>query len=134
MDEKLRILEMIENGKLTAKEGLDLMNALEADKNPIAKKETPSSGVSKKFLKIRVESDLDDKKTVNVNVPLRVAKLASKFMNMVPKSARDEMADNGINLEDLNLDEIINALEEDMDAMKLVDVKGEGVNVDIYIE
>ena len=90
--------------------------------------------MSKKYLKIRVDSDRDEMKTVNVNIPLRVAKLATKFMNLVPKAARDEMAENGINIEDLNLDEIIDALEEDMEAMKLVDVKGDGVNVDIYIE
>lgn len=133
MDEKLKILEMIESGKITAKEGMDLINAIEADKNLVVKKET-ASGVSKKYLKIKVDSDKDDMKTVNVNIPLRVAKLASKFMNLVPKAARDEMAESGINIEDLNLDEIIDALEEDMDAMKLVDVKGDGVSVDIYIE
>ena len=116
MDEKLKILEMIENGKITAKEGMDLISALEGDKSLAVKKETVSPGMSKKYLKIRV------------------AKLATKFMNLVPKAARDEMAENGINIEDLNLDEIIDALEEDMEAMKLVDVKGDGVNVDIYIE
>ncbi|HBN84504.1 MAG TPA: hypothetical protein DDZ89_11730 [Clostridiales bacterium] len=134
MDEKLKILEMIENGKITAKEGMDLISALEGDKSLAVKKETVSPGMSKKYLKIRVDSDRDEMKTVNVNIPLRVAKLATKFMNLVPKAARDEMAENGINIEDLNLDEIIDALEEDMEAMKLVDVKGDGVNVDIYIE
>lgn len=133
MDEKLKILEMIENGKITAKEGMDLLSALEGDKTQPTKNTLPT-GLSKKFLKIKVKSDNDDVKSVDVNIPLRVARLASQFVNLVPKAARDEMADKGIHIEDLKLDEIIDALEEDMESMKLVDVKGDDVNVDIYIE
>ena len=44
------------------------------------------------------------------------------------------MEEQGIRLEDLKLDEIIDTLEEDAEPLQLVDVKGDGVNVDISIE
>ena len=77
---------------------------------------------------------MEDVKNVNINIPLKLARLASKFVNLVPKTARDEMEEQGIRLEDLKLDEIIDTLEEDAEPLQLVDVKGDGVNVDISIE
>ncbi len=139
MDEKLKILEMIESGKVTAKEGMELLSAMDNDKKTDTVKNEVSAKLSdgklgKRYLKIKVDSDSDDFKRVDVNIPLRVARLASKFVNLVPKAAREEMAKEGIDIENLNLDEIIDALEEDLDSMKLVDVKGDKFNVDIYIE
>ena len=135
MDEKLKILEMIESGKISAKEGLDLLKALEGETHTEVKKiQGPSSGSTKKYLRIRVRSEVEDVKNVNINIPLKLARLASKFVNLVPKTARDEMEEQGIRLEDLKLDEIIDTLEEDAEPLQLVAVKGDGVNVDISIE
>ena len=41
MDEKLKILEMIESGKISAKEGLDLLKALEGETHTEVKDPAP---------------------------------------------------------------------------------------------
>lgn len=118
-DEKLKILEMIQQGKITAAEGLELLKALEETDT---KAETPVN-YSKRFLRVRVDGEKTLK--VNVNIPMNliksVTKLANVAMAFIPAEAKGEMEKKGIDLEQL-LTELIKELEQGTSDGKLVDV------------
>ncbi len=88
MSEKQRILDMIEQGKISAAEGLELLNALET-----ADEVVPSSESRKyKTLKILVNIEEDDV-DVNVNIPLQLVRVlgtaAVNFRNIFLKTPRN---------------------------------------------
>jgi DUF4097 and DUF4098 domain-containing protein YvlB len=122
MNDKLRILEMIENKTITAAEGAELLKAL--DKNEEKAVIRPKNDAFKMF-KIKVLSADGDK--VNVQIPVEFAKIALK-------SGKGFMKVDQI--EDLNLDfdQIIEMIERGVDG-KLVDIESaDGDFVEIVIE
>lgn len=151
MSEVKRILDMIAAGTITSEEGMELINAIKdvdrkdeaeavATATPVAKAAT---GVKKSysFLKVRVETDEDDTK-VNVNVPLKLVKslggLTKNIGNYIPEDARETMSEHGVNIDQLDLDEIISALEDGSMEGSLVDIDteedGKKTKVKIYVE
>jgi len=115
-EEKMRVLQMIEEGKVSAAEGAKLLEAIE---------EPAQEGGRRKFLKIRVfEGDLEKPK-VKVNIPLGLIKLATHF---VPKSTREKMKEK-----EIDLDQIAQLIESGAEG-KLVDVEEEGERVEIFLE
>lgn len=137
-DEKLRILEMIQAGKVTAAEGMELLNAIfESD----ATEQTLSSpNLSSRFLKVRVDN-VNSK--VNVNVPLNLLKAASKFISMgmgfIPEEARLEMEKKGIDLTKFDFEELVSLIDDGLIDGKLVDIdtydEKEGTTkVEVYVE
>jgi len=71
-EEKLRILKMLEEGKIDADRAVKLMDALDrADSRPSERE------LKKKWIHIQVEKD--GKNTVNVRVPLALLKFGFKF-------------------------------------------------------
>jgi len=69
MSEQQKILEMIENGQITAVEGMELLEALKITKESVPEETTEFLSYKPKqnykFLKIKVTSDNN---SVNVNV------------------------------------------------------------------
>lgn len=135
-NEKIKVLEMIQAGKLTAAEGLDLLKAL--DDSEFKPAEAPAGS---RFLRIRVAAGQQSK--VNVNIPLSLLKVATKFvgigMNFIPEEARREMAKKGIDLADLDFDELLKLIEQGLVDGKLVDVDTEDeysgrTKVEVYVE
>lgn len=130
--EKMKILEMIQEGKLTAAEGLELLKAIEEGNTPkeatqstenwVAKKEKNLSG--ERFLRVRVVGDKTLK--VNVNVPLSLIQSASKLivyaMSFVPADKRAELEQKGLDLQALDVEGLVRILEETLDG-KIVDVE-----------
>jgi hypothetical protein len=71
-EEKLRILKMLEEGKIDADKAVQLMDALDrADSRPTDRE------LKKKWIHIQVEKD--GRNTVNVKVPLALLKFGFKF-------------------------------------------------------
>jgi hypothetical protein len=71
-EEKLRILKMLEEGKIDAEKAVQLMDALDrADTRPSDRE------LKKKWIHIQVEKD--GRNTVNVKVPLALLKFGFKF-------------------------------------------------------
>ena len=145
MNEQLRILEMIEKGQITATEGLELLEALTANKEAeIPAVMVPSVKRGYKYLKIKVTSD-NHTVNVNVNVPLRllttIGEIADKMTVMVPADARKEMAAKGVDITSMDfahiIEEIINGT---LDDPNIVDVEAWDethkamVKVNIYVE
>lgn len=136
-DERMKILEMIQGGKITAPEGLELLRALDdADLKPVG---MAGSG---RFLRIRVSSGQKNTK-VNVNIPLSLLKVVTKFadigLKFIPADARQEMQKKGIDLSDVNFDELVQLIDQGLVDGKLVDIDTEDeysgrTKVEVYVE
>jgi len=130
--EKMKILEMIHEGKLTAVEGLDLLKAIEEGTSPKEVAQIAENGLKKKeklsvgerFLRVRVVGEKTLK--VNVNVPLSLIRSASKVvvyaMSFVPADKRAELEQKGLDLQALDVEGLARILEETLDG-KIVDVE-----------
>lgn len=147
MSEQQKILEMIEKGQITAAEGMELLEALNMNKEAetTQKAETVTTGRRNyKFFKIKVTSD-DNSVNVNVNIPIRllttISEIADKMTTMVPSDARREMKAKGIDISSIDfakiIEEIINGT---LDDPNIVDVEtwDEGhkamVKVRVYVD
>ena len=116
-EDRIKILEMLAAGKITAAEANDLLESVKS-------KDEVKSSSKGRFLKIRVSEK--GKEKVNVNVPLSLAKLVLKF---IPEGARQGMVGKGIDLENL-----VASLTDDLPQGKLVSVEEDDENVEIYVE
>ncbi|EHQ89729.1 SHOCT-like domain-containing protein [Desulfosporosinus youngiae] len=130
--EKMKILEMIQEGKLTAAEGMDLLKAIEEGSLPKEPISIPADGLTKKeippngerFLRVRVIGEKSLK--VNVNVPLSLIRSASKLvvyaMSFVPADKRAELEQKGLDLQALDVEGLARILEDNLDG-KIVDIE-----------
>lgn len=120
--EKMQILEMVEEGKISVEEGTELLSALEG------KQETIKPKKDVKWLKIRVYT-MDDKPKVNVNVPISLVEVGLKLA----KKYDPKLKDSG--LENIDIDEILSAVKNGAEG-KIVDVIDEEsqTKVKIYVE
>jgi hypothetical protein len=135
--EKAKILEMIQEGKITAAEGLELLKALdEADLAPAR----PAGRGPERFLRLRVDGD---RAKVNVNIPLSLIKITSKFMGFglkfIPEEAQREMDQRGIDLSQIDFEELVDLIEQGLVDGKLLDVDvddpQEGkTKVEVYVD
>lgn len=132
--EKLRVLELIQEGKVNAEQGLELIQAMES-----GAKETPS-GSSDRVFRVKVDGD---KTKVNVNIPMRLVRVASKFvglgMNFIPPEARSEMDKRGIDLSEIDFKELVDLIDQGLVDGKLVDIEVDDPNeghmtVAVYVE
>ncbi|MCL6613632.1 MAG: hypothetical protein K6U03_03250 [Firmicutes bacterium] len=137
-EEKLRILQMIQEGKISAAEGLELLEALE---EPQAETGEPAPAGKARFFRVRVYGEKVPK--VNVNIPLSLIKAASKFANFgmafIPEEARREMERKGIDLSQIDLAELVSQIEQGLCDGKIVDVDiddpEEGkMRVEVYVD
>lgn len=142
MSEKQRILDMIEQGKITASEGMDLLAALDVTQ-PIEIVNNDSTSKHYKTLKVRVEVEEDDV-DVNINVPLQLVKLlgsaAKDFSKFIPEDAQEQMNSHGVDVASIDFEGIISAIENGtLDDATIVDInvndKESGkVKVKVYVE
>lgn len=123
-EERLQILKMIEEGKITAAEGLELINALDVTDLPLKKE---SAGVAK-WLRIRVRSE-DDKTKVNVNLPLALVDIALKMGTKYAPQLQEA------GLEEIDMATISEAIKNGAEG-KIIDVYDEKdkTTVEVYIE
>lgn len=140
-EEKLKILQMIQEGKINAAEGLELLKALEESEPGLNSPSPTPSRLANRFLRIRVQSAGTVK--VNVNLPLSLVRVASKFavfgMNYIPETARREMEQKGVDLSKIDFEELLRLIEDGLADGKLADVETndpvEGpVKVEIYVD
>jgi hypothetical protein len=136
-DEKIRVLEMIQNGKITAAEGLELLKALDA--SFIQQEDAANTG--SRFLRIRITGGQNKK--VNVNIPLSLLKAATKFasvgMKLIPEEARQEMQKKGVDLSNIDFDELVELIDQGLANGKLVDIdtddpKEGHTKIEIYVD
>ena len=148
MSEQQKILEMIEKGQITAAEGMELLDALnatkEAETSTVIEANTTSVKRKYKFLRIKVSSD-NKTVNVNVNVPIRLlttfGEIADKMIVMVPADARREMEAKGIDITSMDFAKIIEEiLNGTLDDPTIVDVEAwdethnSMVKVKVYVD
>jgi hypothetical protein len=119
-EERARILQMISEGKITAEEGVKLLNAL---RNSSASPSPPRPGTGRWF-RVRVTDIATGRTKINVNLPLSLVKAGVKM------GARFSPE-----VEDLDWEEIVTAIHEGASG-KIVDVEDEqgGEKVEVFVE
>ena len=144
MSEQLKILEMIENGQITASEGMELLDALKLSGDTVSQSLSSSASPKYKFLKIKVTSD-NKTVNVNVNIPIRllttIGEIASKVTAYIPADARSQMEAKGVDISSIDFAKIIEALlDGTLDDPNIVDVEAwdeehkATIKVRIYVE
>ena len=114
-DSRMKILEMLSEGKITADEASSLLEKVSASENaPAESVEKIEPGhTSPRYLRVVVDSADGDK--VNIKVPMSLIKTGIKLSALMPTDAADAIKDQGIDLamlKDLPADELIQALRE----------------------
>lgn len=112
---RMKILEMLAEGKITADEASALLEKVNVSEKPepkAAEKSEPGKGIPK-YLRVVVDSADGDK--VNVKVPMSLIRTGIKLSALMPSDAADAIKEQGIDLSmlrDLPTDELIEALRE----------------------
>lgn len=130
MNERMKILEMLKDGKITAEQADRLISKLEQlDSGPdeddpveeprgyrasaIALATKPKKTKGKRFLGIHINTH--DGKNINVRLPLGIVKAGVKMTALLPESATEALREKGISLDELvklHGDDLTQALEE----------------------
>lgn len=122
--DRMKILEMIQNKTITAKEGADLLRALDVDKSDLVKPATDKKSAFKMF-KIKILSGDGDK--VNVQIPIEFAKVALR-------NGKGFMKMDQIQGMDLDVDMILDMIDKGAIG-RIVDIESaDGDTVEIVIE
>ncbi len=122
--ERLRILKMLEEGKISADEAARLLDALQAQAASDEKGPSPTASSGPRWLRIRIADG--DGSRVNVDVPVKLLNLPFKLLGsrLTGRAEQDEA--------------LWAALREAVakgDVGKIVDIKdNDGSVVEIYLE
>ncbi|HLB63872.1 MAG TPA: hypothetical protein VJJ46_03460 [Anaerolineales bacterium] len=119
-EERMKILKMVQERKITAEEGAKLLGALGKAGERQA---TPSEGESR-WLRVRITDLNSGKASVNVNLPLGLVNVGLKMgARFIP------------NMEGIQVEELAEALRQGLTG-KIIDVvdEEEGQRVEVYVE
>ncbi len=121
MDEnKLKILKMLEEGKINAEEAYKLLNATDED------------NLKGKRLVVKLKSPSEN---VNFSIPLGAVKgmikLTGKFVNLIPDSAKAKLGEKGMDSE--RLAELINSIGDVFSGAPQVLIQGKEGEAEFYI-
>ncbi|KMZ52615.1 SHOCT-like domain-containing protein [Dorea sp. D27] len=124
MDEKLRILKMVEDGTITAEEAAELMNAMGVEET----KQTPARmNYDKKMFRIIVDGSGDK---VNIQFPVGAIKKILKVTGRLPIPEKDLQ---GVNLEEM-MDAISECLDSEIEGDFISVEASDGTRVRIYVD
>jgi hypothetical protein len=121
-EERLQILQMVQEGKISAEEGAKLLAALDGSKK--AEAAATTAATQGKYLRVRVTDMRSGKTKVNVNLPLALVNVGLK---MGAKFAPE--------LGSVDMNEIMDAIRGGTQG-KIVDVEDseDGEKVEVYID
>ena len=120
-EERMRILQMIQEGKVTPEEGANLLAALNSGARPGT---TSASAPEPRMLRVRITDLRSGKTKVNVNIPMGLVNVGLKL------GARFVPTSSGV-----DYDEIMTAIKSGASG-KVADIEdGEsGEHVEIWVE
>jgi hypothetical protein len=131
-EDKVKILRMLEEGKIKAEEAARLLEALNGPER---------SAERAKWLRIRVYDKDEDEPKVKVNLPFSLLKLFTKigkFKDKIPSKVQERLREKGIELDEEGLENLDKLIEEAGAEGKvtIADVVDEedGQKVEIYLE
>ena len=122
-DERLKILQMLEEGKITAEEAATLLRALEGRRS--RRPGTSGAGGEKRFLRIEVTDLKSGDRKVNVTVPIGLVRAG---LRIAERFAPDDFGD-------LDIQEIVDLIAEGAEGkiVEVVDAEDDE-RVEIYVE
>ncbi len=124
-EERMRVLKMIEEGKISAKEGARLLGALgKSDEQARRKRATAGSGGEGggRWLRLRVSDTRSGKTRVNLTIPIGLVNMGLAVgARFVPDVA------------ELDIEEIRDALRSGLNG-KILEVRDEEELVEIFVE
>ena len=120
-EERMKILKMIDEGKITAEEGAKLLSTLTECRKSVAKPSLRTSASGARWLKIRVTDMVTGKSKATVNLPLS---MVDAGLNIASKYAPD-----------IAFEELVEAINAGAEG-KIIDVQDEvdDEHVEIFIE
>jgi hypothetical protein len=123
-EERMKILKMIQEGKITAEEGAKLLAALRESRSKTVRPGGGSLGADKGWLRVRVTDMSTGRTKVNVNLPLGLMDAGLRIG-----------AQYAPELQGLDLNQLISEVRSGA-AGKIIDVIDEedGEHVEIFIE
>ncbi len=122
-EERMKILKMIEEGKLSAEEGTKLLSALNGPKPPTPPR-TPGMPGGPRWLRIRVTDVRTGRSKASVQIPLALVDAGMKIgAHFAPE------------VEGVNMSNVMEALRSGVTG-KIIDVTDDedGEHVEIYVE
>lgn len=127
-EEKLQVLKMVEDGKITSQEGMNLLEALSGNNG---NKKEYVNNKSPKWFKVRIYEPGNNNR-VNVTIPLSLVNLGMKFANKFAPDFVPELENAGLSEEDIF--EIFEEIKNGASG-KIVDIESEnGEKVEIIVE
>ncbi len=124
VEERMKILKMIEEGKISAEEGAKLLSALTESRKSASGAQAGTGTGDARWLRIRVTDTSTGKAKVNVNIPIGLVnvglKLGARFSPDVDEEQMEALAE---------------ALKSGLSG-KIIDVTDEddGEHVEIFVE
>ena len=147
MNRKATIFEQVKEGKLSIEDAIKLLDYLPDEEAHVEEfeesmeeddalfdEETSSKGFfgkkksDKKRKMLRVVVDGDDGTKVKVNVPVSLMKVALKF------GKEFDFKDNPLRSADIDLDEIIQAVDQDLEGEIVTVERSDNNSVKIYVD
>lgn len=120
-EERIKILDMIREGKLSAEEGTRLLNALQAGAKRSAEKQQQNQR-DPRWMRVRVTDLRTGKTQVSVNLPMSLINVGIKMgARFIPKESELDYASI--------LDQIRSGR-----VGKIADMESEGERVEIWVE
>ncbi|MGE5561665.1 MAG: SHOCT-like domain-containing protein [Chloroflexota bacterium] len=119
-EERLQILKMLQEGKITVDEAEKLMTAVDAGEPAAPAREA-------KWFRVRITDLKTGRAKVNVNLPVSLIGIAGKF---IPKDAMN------IDGKQIDLNEIIQAIKQGAAGkiVEVVDEEDEGVKIEVILD
>jgi hypothetical protein len=122
-DEVMRVLKMVEEGKISAEKGAELIEAMKGESRPVVY-EQPKISNDEMMLKVRVISAQSD--NVNVQLPIKFIKGVLGACGKMPMNIKG--------MEGIDVNMLIEAIDGGLTG-KIVDVKSaNGDIVEVVIE
>ena len=110
MQERVKILNMLSEGKISVEQAEALLSALQTGGAPVANVSTEQAKAAPSYLYVVVEPKEGSakKEKVNVRIPLKLLKAGMKFASLVPDHVQDKvdgaMKEKGVNFDWKNMD------------------------------
>lgn len=125
-EERMKILKLVQDGKISADEGAKLLKALTTTSQQPRRRTAAVRTGGARWLRVRVTDMASGKAKVNVNLPL---KLVDAGLNIAAQFAPDDIDIDGL------MTAVTEAIEEDMTG-KIVDVVDgdDGEHIEVFIE
>jgi hypothetical protein len=121
-EERLKILKMVEEGKISAADGAQLLAALSENRKPPAPP-APAAGAAR-WLRVRVTDLKSGKAKVNVNIPMGLVDVAMKMgARFAPNLDSDQMLMLTEALKSGQVGKLVEATDEE-----------DGERVEIFVE